>query len=88
LYAGAVGGHGLFKLALDGGVVPVDFHIDEVNHHQPAQIAQTQLARNFFGGFKVGFQRRALDMAFLGGTPGVHVDGNQRLGRVDHDIPA
>ena len=36
---------GVFDIALVFGV----FHVDEVNHHQAAHVAQTQLAGDFFG---------------------------------------
>ena len=63
-------------------------HVDEVDDDQAAQVAQTQLAGDFLGGFEVGFERRLLDIGATGGTPGVHVDGNQRLGVIDDDRAA
>ena len=86
LNAGAVG----FQLVLDAlfhrQIVAAFFHVDEVNHDQPSQVAQAQLAGNLFGGFKVGFQRGVFDRAFFGGAARVHVDGHQRLGHADDDI--
>ena len=58
-------------------------HVDEVDHHQPAQVAQAHLSGDFLGGFQVRVERRVLDVAALGGARGVHVDCGQRLGLVD-----
>ena len=60
-------------------------HVDEVDDHQAAQVAQAQLAGHFIGGFHVGLERGVLDVAALGGARGVDVDRGQRFGLVDHD---
>ena len=74
----------LFHLA----VVAAFFHVDEVDHDQPGQVAQAQLAANFVGGFQIGLARGFLDGMFAGGAAGIDVDRDQRLGLVDHDIAA
>ena len=61
------------------------FHVDEVDHDQAAEVAQTQLAGDFVGGFAVGAQRGFLDVAALGGAARVDVDRDQGLGMVDDD---
>jgi hypothetical protein len=62
-------------------------HVDEVDHHQAAEVAQAQLARHFLGRFQVGVERGFLDVAALGGARRVHVDGGQGFGLVDHQAP-
>ncbi len=69
-------------------LVLVRRHVDEVDHHQAAQVAQAQLAGHFLGRFQVGLERGVLDVAALGGARRVHVDGGQRFGLVDHDRAA
>ena len=69
-------------------VVAPLFHVDEVDHDQPGQIAQPQLPRHLVRGFKVGLECRLFDRAFLGGPTRVHVDRHQRLGHPDHDVAA
>ena len=88
LNAGAVGFQLVFQALFDGGVVLALFHVDKIDHDQTGKVAQTQLAGDFFGGFKVGLGRRILDRAFLGCPARVYVDGNQRFGHADHDITA
>ena len=63
-------------------------HVDEVDHHQAAQVAQAHLAGHFVGGFQVGVERGFLDVAALGGARGVHVDGGEGFGLVHHDAAA
>jgi protein-disulfide isomerase len=63
-------------------------HVDEVDHDQPGEVAQAQLARHLLGGLEVGLERGLLDRAFLGGPARVHVDRHQRLGHADHDVAA
>ena len=69
-------------------VVAPLFHVDEVDHDQPGQVAQAQLAGDFLGRLEIGLQRGLLDRALLGGAARVDVDGHQRLGDVDHDVAA
>jgi hypothetical protein len=84
LDAGAVVLQRVLAAVLDLALVLVRLHVDEVDHHQPAEVAQAQLARHFLGRFEVGVERGFLDVAALGGARRVDVDGGQRFGLVDH----
>lgn len=55
---------------------------------RPAEVAQAHLAGHFVGGFAVGAEGRFLDVGSARGTGGVDVDGDERLGVVDHDRAA
>ena len=46
------------------------------------------MARDFVGGFQVGLQNRLFDVAAAFVSAGVYVDGDERLGFVDHDVAA
>lgn len=63
LDAGAIGAQGFLETLLHLCVVTAAFHVDEVDHDQTGQIAQTQLAGDFLGGFEVRAQGRFLDVA-------------------------
>ena len=64
------------------------FHVDKVDHHQAAKVAQTQLARDFIGGFTVGAQCGFFDVVALGGARRIDVDGYQSFSVVDDDCAA
>ena len=55
---------------------------------RPGEIAQAQLARDFLGRLAIGLERGVLDVVLARGAAGVDVDGDQRLGLVDHDVAA
>jgi hypothetical protein len=61
------------------------FHVDEVDDDQATEVAQTELAGQFFGRFHVGLEGGFLDIGALGRAAGVDVDGNQCFGVVDDD---
>ena len=88
LHAGAVFferiAQGVFHIALVLGV----FHIDKVDHHQAAQVAQTHLARHFFSRFHIGFEGGVFNIGTARGTGGVHIHRHQRFGVVDHNRAA
>ena len=86
LDARAVVAHCVLELAFDLGVVARDFHVDEVDDDEAGKVAQPQLAGDFGGRLEVGLERRLLDVALARRPPRVHVDGDQRLGGVDHDV--
>ena len=64
------------------------FHVDEVDDDQAAQVAQTHLAGDFFGGFHIGFERGVFDVRAACRAGGVDVDGNEGFGVVDHNRAA
>ena len=88
LDAGSVVLQRILDSAFDHRVVTLGLHVDEVDDDQPGQIAQSQLARDLVGRLQVGAQRGLFDVPFAGGTAGVDVDRDQRLGLVDHQIAA
>ncbi len=88
LYARTVVLERVLQAVLDFALVLVGGHVDEIDDHQAAQVAQAQLAGHFFSRFQVGLEGGVLDVAALGGARGVHVDGGQRFGLVDHDRAA
>ena len=76
------------ELALDRAVVALLVHVDEVDDDQPGEIAQPQLPGDLLGGLEVGLERGVLDVVLAGGAAGIDVDGDQRLGLVEHDVAA
>ena len=88
MYAGAVFfqgiAQGVFHIALVLGV----FHIDKIDHHQTAQVAQTHLAGDFFGGFQIGFKGGFFNIGTTSSAGGVHIHRHQRFGVVDHNRAA
>ena len=88
LDAGAVLLQGHLQALFDLALVLARGHVDEVDHHQAAQVAQAHLAGHFVGGLEVGVERGFFDVAALGGARRVDVDGRQGLGLVDHDRAA
>ncbi len=64
------------------------FHINKINHHQTAQIAQAQLARQFFCGFPIGLKSRVFNIRTFGGAPRIHIHRHQRFGVVNHNSAA
>ena len=62
LDAGAVVLQAVLQLALDGPVVAVLLHVDEVDDDQAGEIAQAQLAGDLLGGLQVGLERGVLDV--------------------------
>ena len=88
LDTGAVLGEGVLQGLFDGAVVLRLIHVDEVDDDQAGEVAQTQLASGLNGGLHIGLGGSGLDVAFLGGATRIHVDGDQRLGLVDHQIAA
>jgi hypothetical protein len=79
---------GILQALFDFALVLGDFHVDEVDDDQAAQVAQAQLARHFVGGFAVGVEGGGLDVRAAGGAGRVDVDGHQGFGVVDDDRAA
>ena len=46
--------HGVAQAILDGALILLRLHVDEVDDDQAADVAQPQLTRDFVGGFEVG----------------------------------
>ncbi len=69
-------------------LVPVapELHVDEVDHDDPAQVPQPQLARDLPGGLQVGPEDRLFGVRLPGVTAGVDVDRDERFGRLDDQI--
>ncbi len=88
LHAGAVVLESILQLLLDGPVVLRLIHVDEVDDDQAGQVAQAELARGFLGGLEVGLEGGGLDVPLTRGAAGVHVDGDQGLGLIDHQVAA
>ncbi len=85
LNAGTVLAQGVLQALLHVTAVLALLHVDEVDDDQAAQVAQPALPRDLVGGLEVGARGGFLDVAAARGAGGVHVDGHQRLGVVDHD---
>ena len=79
---------GVLDGLLDLALVLGGAHVDEVDHHEAADVAQPELAGHLGGGLDVGVDRRLLLGGGAGRAAGVDVDGGQRLGGVDDDRAA
>src|SRR6202011_5413920 len=66
------------------------FHIDEVDDNDAAQIAQANLAHDFFHRFQIGFDDGVFQArgTFADEFAGVDVDGDQRFSVVDDNVAA
>src|SRR3546814_3193171 len=74
LHAGAVEPERTLQAVLDLALVLVARHVDEIDHHQAAQVADAHLAGDFLGRLQVGVERGLLDVPALGGARGVDID--------------
>src|SRR6185437_7860786 len=88
LDAGAVVLQRVLDAPLDRAIVARFLHVDEVDHDEPGEVAQAQLARDLVGGLEIGAQRRVLDIVLPRRSPRVDVDRHQRFGLVDDDVAA
>ena len=73
--------------ALNRAVVPLLFHVDEVDNDKTCKIAQFKLSRDLVGRLKVGIERRLFNGVLTRRLARVYVDGNQRFSLIDDDIP-
>src|SRR5262245_56190726 len=65
------------------------FHVDEVEHDDPAEVAQPDLADDLFGRFEVGLDDGVFEaVRFADEFAGVDVNRDQGLSLVDDDVPA
>ncbi len=77
--------YGLAQTVFNRALVTNRRHINEVDYNQTAEVAQTQLTRNFIGCFKVGVERCFFDVAAAGCACGVDIDSGQCFSAVDND---
>ena len=84
----AVAGQLLAKLAQHRLLVLGLRHVDEIHHHDAAQVAQPQLAGNGLRGFQVGLEHRVVEVARTHVAAGVHVHRGQRFGLVHDQVAA
>src|SRR5262245_60759395 len=65
------------------------FHVNEVEHDDPSEVAQPDLADDLFGRFEVGLDDGVFEaVRFADEFAGVDVDRDQGLGLVDDYVPA
>ena len=88
LGAGLVAAQRGLELPLDGAAVLGVDHVDEVDHHQPAEVAQPELARDGVCGLAVGLVGHQLLGGLALGLARVHVHRGERLGGVDDQAAA
>ena len=85
---GLVALQSLFHQVVDHLLVFAALHVDEIADDQSADIAQSELARNFIGRFQVRLQNGFLHIAAAFVAACVYVDSDECLGFVDHDVAA
>ena len=85
LHAGTILADGVAQAIFDIALVLRRTHIDVVDNDKAAQVTNTQLARDFVGGFEVCVQGGRFNVATLGRTCRVNVDRNERFRVVDYD---
>ena len=78
----------LAKTILDVATMLHHAHVDEVIHDHSAQIAQSDLARDFVDGLFVGLVRVGLAVTGAPRATAVDIDRHQRLGLIDHQCAA
>ena len=87
--AGAVTGQRLGEPAQHQVAVGLQHHVDEVDDHDAADVAQPQLAHDLLGRLEVVLGDRLFEVApGAGELAGVDVDHGHRLGPVDHQRAA
>ena len=86
--AGAVAAQRLLEGAVHLLLVLAALHVDEVEHDEPADVAEAQLARHLVDGLEVDFEDGVLLRSLALVVAGVHVDGDEGLGLVDHEVAA
>ena len=88
MYARAVVAQRVAQFVFNFALIALVFHVDKVDDDQAAEVAQPQLARDFFGRFQIGAEGGFFNVVAARGTRGVHIDGHQRFGVVDHNCAA
>ena len=89
LVPGAVAAERLGETSEDQVAVRLQHHVDEVDHHHAADVAQPELTDDLLGRLEVVPGHGLLEVApGAGELPGVDVDDRHRLGAVDHERAA
>jgi len=86
--AGLVALEALFDARVNGLLVLAVLHVDEVGNDQTADIAETELAGDFLGGFKVRLKDGFFHVLRALVAAGVDIHRNHGLGLVDDDVAA
>ena len=69
------------------GPVRLLLHVDEVDDEEPPEVAEADLPDDLLHGLEVRLQDGVLEPALPDELPRVDVDGDERLGLVDDDVP-
>jgi len=64
------------------------FHIDKVDHHETADIAQAELLCDFIAGVNVRFENDLFLVFSVDLRTRVHIDGNESFGLIDDEVTA
>lgn len=60
-------------------------HVDEIDNHNTAKIAQTKLACDGLGCLQIRLEDRFFKIPCTNKAPGIHIDSRQRLGLVNDE---
>ena len=88
LYTSTILANGIAEPIFNFALIFLRAHIDEIDNDQAAEIANTQLARDFIRRFEVSVESRCFDITTLGGARRVDIDRDQRFGVIDNDAAA
>ena len=80
--------HGVAERALHLGHVLVLLHLDEVDDHLAAYVAELELAGDGLRSFHVCLEGHGLEIAFAGDLAGVDIDGHKRFRLVEAQAAA
>ena len=78
----------VFDCFVDRLLILAVAHVDEVDHDEAADVAEAELACDFASGLDVGFENHLVDILGAAVAAGVHIDGDERFGFIDHHIAA
>ena len=76
----------LFHGAVDCHLVFTMTHVDEVNYDESSDVAEAELACDFFCGFEVGFGDHFLYVFGAFVTAGVDVDSDESFCLIDDEV--
>ena len=86
--AGLVAAETVAHPLIDGLLILAVLHVDEIDHDEPPDIAEPELASHFVGSLHVGLEEGLVHVLAPFVASGIHIDGDHRLGLVDHEIAA